>query len=350
MVNKIKASIIGGSGYAGGELLRILNSHPNVEIVQITSRKYNRFPVTIAHPNMRGVTNLKFSDMQELEQCDILFSALPHGKSQEFMEDFFQVADKVIDLGADFRLRNVQDYQNWYGDHTRDDLIKKFVYGVTEVNRENIESSNYVACGGCEATCSILALYPLYKNGLIETDNIIVDAKIGSSAAGASSSRSSHHPERAGVVRSYKPTMHRHTAEIEQDIIRYNKNKVKVHFSATAIEMVRGILVTIQTFLKEDISESDIWKIYRKEYKNEFFIRLINDKSGIYRFPEPKLLQGTNFCDIGIQRDKRSNRLVVVGAIDNLVKGTAGQAVQDMNILFNLDEKTGLRFSGLHPV
>ncbi len=355
MIRKIKVSIVGGSGYAGGELLRLLLGHPNVEIAQVTSRKLNRFPVDIFHPNLRSNTNLKFSKPNDIEECDLLFLAIPNGESQKNIDRYMDLAPRIIDLGADFRIANLDTYQRWYGEHEAPEYLEKFIYGIAEMHREEIRNTNYVSTAGCEATCSILTLYPLFKNNLIEVDRTVIDAKLGSSAAGAKASSSSHHPERAGVVRSYKPTMHRHTAEIEQEmaLVSADTDQVKVHVSATAIEMVRGILVTCHAFLKEEFSEldeRDLWKIYRESYSNEAFIRLVNSKMGNFRFPEPKILEGTNFCDIGLQRDKRSNRVVVVGAIDNLVKGTAGQAIQAMNLMYGFDEKTGLEFTGLHPI
>ena len=346
-LEKIKVSIVGGSGYAGGELLRLLLDHPNIEIIQITSRKYKGFPVTIVNPNLRSFTNLKFTHPDNLKECDLLFLCLPNTTSQRDINKYMGLANRIIDLGADFRLNSIEDYRYWYGEHVNPDLLDKFVYGIAELNREEIRNSNYVACGGCEATCSILTLYPLVKENLIE-ENITIDTKMGSSAAGSKHSKSSHHPERAGVVRSFKPTMHRHTAEVEQELGKFGK--VNINISATAIEMVRGILVTCQVLLNEGISELDVWKSYKKVYKNESFIRIVNDKIGNYRFPEPKVVTGTNYCDIGLQKDIRSNRLVVIGAIDNLVKGTAGQAVQAMNIMYEINEATGLEFSGLHPV
>jgi N-acetyl-gamma-glutamyl-phosphate/LysW-gamma-L-alpha-aminoadipyl-6-phosphate reductase len=273
------------------------------------------------------------------------------------MEDLKQKAPKIIDLGADYRIKNLENYQSWYGDHQNPEFINDFIYGIAELHREEIKKANYVSCGGCEATCSILTLYPLFKNNLIDLDRTIIDAKLGSSAAGGKPGLGSHHPERSGAVRSYKPTMHRHTAEIEQEMSRVLEGQytsensgIKVHVSATAIEMVRGILVTCHAFLREDISELELWKVYKEAYQDERFVRIIQDKIGVYRFPEPKLLEGTNFCDISLEKDKRSNRVVVVGAIDNLVKGTAGQAIQAMNLMFGFGENTALEYTGLHPV
>ncbi|MCA9385204.1 N-acetyl-gamma-glutamyl-phosphate reductase [Candidatus Dojkabacteria bacterium] len=343
----LNVSIVGGSGFGGGELLRILLNHPNITIKQITSQRFNRFPVTLAHPNLRGATQLKFSSVEDLEECDILFLALPNGVSQKNIEVYKKIAPKIIDLGADFRLKDEESYTTWYGTHSAPELLSEFTYGIAELHREELRTSNYVACGGCEATCSILTLYPLVKSDIVKKDSVVIDAKIGSSAAGNKSSSASHHPIRSGCLRSYKPTMHRHTAEIEQELGTELGN---VHVTATAVELVRGILVTVQVFFEEDISEVDLWKLYHSAYQEEPFIRLITDKMGNYRFPEPKLLAGTNYCDIGIEKDQRSNRAVIVGAIDNLTKGTAGQAVQAMNIMHEWDERLGLEFNGLHPV
>lgn len=345
----IKVSIIGGSGYAGGELIRILLGHPKIQIQQVTSRQFVSQPVTLIHPNLRKTTNLVFSDPSNIKPCDLLFVALPNGVSMSMMSKLMKLSLKIIDMGADFRLHNSSIFKDWYKtDHQNPALLKKFVYGIAELHRKEIKKSHYIACAGCEATVSILSLYPLIKNNIIE-NSIIIDAKMSSSQSGLKPTFSSHHPERAGVVRSYMPAGHRHTAEILQELSIYNK-KLNVAISATAIDMVRGLLVTIHTVPKKNILEKDIWRAYRTEYKNEPFIRIIKEQIGNYRYPEPKILQGTNYCDIGFEMDKRTNRLVVIGAIDNLVKGTAGQAVQSMNIMYGYPEITGLEFSGLHPI
>lgn len=346
MAKRIKVSLVGGSGYAGGELLRILLNHPQTAVHQVTSQRFVDEYISIAHPNLRKQTDLRYSSLGELEKCDLLFVALPNKSSAEKMESFMKLSPKIIDLGCDFRLRNPSDYKRWYQwEHPRPQFLKKFVYGVAEIHRKEIKKADFIACGGCEASCSILALFPLAKNGLIKDGQVIIDAKLGSSTAGNKPSLGSHHPERAGCVRSYKPTSHRHTAEIIQEL-EINK----VYVSATAIEMVRGILITAQVFLPKGIEEKDIWKIYRQEYENEPFIRIVKAKTGVFRYPEPKILAGTNFCDIGFEKDPANNRLVVMAAIDNLVKGTAGQAVQAMNIMMGWKETSGLEFPGLHPI
>jgi LysW-gamma-L-alpha-aminoadipyl-6-phosphate/LysW-L-glutamyl-5-phosphate reductase len=345
----INVSIVGGSGYGGGEILRILLNHPLVKVKQVTSRKYNKLPITSVHPNLRKMTNLTFCLPEEITETDLLFLCLPNGESQKLLTKVRDKAKKIIDLGADYRIKNIKEYLKYYGKHENTEYLGQFVYGLSELHRDEIKNSNYVACGGCEATCSILSLYPLLKEGIVDrTKPLIIEGKIGSSAAGAKPGISTHHPERSGCVRSYKATGHRHIAEIKQEV--GFEQDLEVYLSATAIEMVRGILTTAHVFLEDDLSETDILKIYNKYYRHEPFVRIIKTKMGIYRFPEPKIVAGTNFCDIGFEKEKDSRRLVVIGAIDNLVKGTAGQAVQAMNILFGFEETTGLEFTGLHPV
>lgn len=341
----IKASIVGGSGYAGGELLRILLSHPKVKIEQVTSQRFTERLVSVAHPNLRGNIDLVFCELKDLEACDILFVSLPNGRSMDLINKFTLVADRIIDLGADFRLRDYRTFESWYGKkHSQPKMSDKFVYGICELHRSELKKAKFVACAGCEATAVILGLYPLVEEGLLTKDTIIADVKIGSSASGGKANVGSHHPERHGVLRSYKPTKHRHQAEIRQEV------GVNVEISATAVNIVRGILATIHTNLKKGVSEKDIWKAYRKYYKNEPFIRIVKQKRGLYRYPEPKILWGSNYCDIGFEKSSDSNRLVVISAIDNLVKGTAGQAVQAMNVMYGFEESLGLKFGGLHPV
>lgn len=345
----INTSIFGASGYAGGELLRILTGHPKVKIQQATSRQFAGLPVSLVNPNLRKKTELIFSHPDQLKKCDLLFIALPNGESMKYMPKLKNLAKKIVDLGADYRLREQAVFENWYKqEHQYPEMLKKFVYGIVELHRQEIKKSFFVAGPGCEATVSILSLYPLVKHGLIE-GKIIIDAKMSSSQAGLKSTMSSHHPERAGVVRSYMPSGHRHTAEIIQELSPFARG-LDVAISATALDMVRGLLVTIHTVPRSGVTEKEVWKAYRTEYANEPFIRIVKERQGLYRYPEPKILQGTNFCDIGFEMDTVSRRLVVIGAIDNLVKGTAGQAVQAMNLMYGLPEETGLEFPGLHPI
>lgn len=345
----ISVSIAGASGYGGGELLRLLLGHPEVRIQQVTSERLAGKAVSRAHPNLRKVTDLKFSSMSDLEACDVLCFGLPHGETMQRCTELFELGGRIIDLSADFRLRNPADYPLWYGhEHTHPELLDKFVYGLAELHRNEIRDSKHVACTGCLAATAILSLSPLMRAGVIDASRIFVEGKIGSSAAGNSADASSHHPERSGAVRSFKPTGHRHTAEMLQEL-DYGQAP-QIHFSATAIELVRGILVTAQTFVLNECTEKDIWGIYRQAYGNEPFIRIVKERQGIFRYPEPKFLAGTNFCDIGFERDPHSDRLVVMGALDNLVKGAAGQAVQAINLMFGFSETAGLEFPGLHPI
>lgn len=340
----IKAGIVGGSGYSGGELLRLLLFHPEVEITQITSERLAGKFVHNVHPNLRGVTRARFVGIDELESCDVLFLCLPHGSASGRIDAMRALAPRLVDLSADFRLEDPALYQTWYHKpHPRPDLLSRFVYGIPELNREAIAGADSVACAGCNATATILALRPFVRRGLV--DHAVVEVKAGSSEGGNSASDASHHPERSGVVRSYKPTGHRHVAEMIQVL-----GDTPIHFSATSIEMVRGILATCHVFLTEDVSEKDVWKILREDYAAEPFVRIVKERSGIYRYPEPKIIAGSNYCDIGFERDPHARRLVVVSAIDNLMKGAAGQAVQAFNIMHGFDESTGLGFPGLHPV
>lgn len=348
-MDKIKVAIAGGSGYAGGELIRLLLFHPNIEIQQVTSESSYGKIISKVHPNLRGYTNLKFSGLEELEKCDVLFLCLSHAVSMKSIEKFKAIAPKIIDLSGDFRLHDKDEFEKWYKEpHTNPNLLKEFVYGIPELHREKMRTANYISSAGCNATTTILGLYPLFKNKLVELNRTVVEVKVGSSEGGKKSSFSTHHPERSGSLRSYKPTAHRHVAEMIQELSF--GDKIAIHFSATTTDMIRGVLATSHVFLKEELSEKDIWKLYRETYGNEPFVRIVKEREGNYRYPEPKLLAGTNYCDVGFEIDPHSNRLVVISAIDNLMKGAAGQALQAFNIMHGLNEKTGLEFPGLHPV
>lgn len=340
----MKVSIVGASGYGGGELLRLLLDHPRVEVHQATSERNAGKPVTRVHPNLRKRTSLNFCMVKELERVELLFVSLPHTQFMQRFNELSGLADKIVDLSADFRLKDPAAYQKWYGvDHPHPDKLREFVYGNVELHRNEIKSAKYITGAGCNATATILPLWPLFKLGVVDTAlPVIAEAKCGSSEGGNVVSEASHHPERSGCVRSYKPTGHRHISEMEQELGH------PIYFSATSIEMVRGILVTAHLFVKQGTTEKDIWKAYRQVYGDEPFIRIVKEKQGIYRFPEPKILAGTNYCDIGFELD--GIRLVVVSAIDNLMKGAAGQAVHAMNVMCGFEETAGLTFSGLHPV
>ena len=340
----MKASVVGASGYGGGELLRLLLQHPQVEVHQCTSERYVGKPVTRLHPNLRKRTSLKFCSVQDLEKTDLLFTALPHTRCMQKFENFRLLADRMVDLSADFRLKNAAAYSRWYGmEHTQPAILDEFVYGNVELHRQEMKSAKFISGAGCNATATILPLWPLFKQGVVDTAKpVVAEAKCGSSEGGNSASEASHHPERSGCVRSYRPTGHRHIAEMEQELGH------PIHFSATSIEMVRGILVTAHLFVEEGTTEKDIWQTYRQVYGREPFIRIVKERQGIYRYPEPKILTGSNYCDIGFEL--AGNRLVVISAIDNLMKGAAGQAVHAMNVMCDFPETEGLDFAGLHPI
>jgi len=353
----VKVSIIGGSGYAGGELLRLLLGHPQLEVAQVSSESNLGKYVYHVHPNLRGRTGLKFCQAAAIEPCDVLFVALPHGQAQTQIARWAALAPKVVDLSSDFRLRDPAQYARWYGhEHQAPEWIDHFVYGLPELHRAEIRQASFVSGVGCNATATILALYPLLKADLIDRSRgVIVEVKVGSSEGGKRAGDDSHHPARSGVVRSFAPTGHRHTAEIVQELA-LGGPPPEIHFSGTAVEMVRGILATAHAFLKPPagraapLAERDLWKVYRTTYRDEPFVRIVKESQGIYRYPEPKLLAGTNYCDVGFALDEATGRVVAISAIDNLMKGAAGSAVQAMNLMCGFEETTGLDFPGLHPI
>jgi LysW-gamma-L-alpha-aminoadipyl-6-phosphate/LysW-L-glutamyl-5-phosphate reductase len=349
-MKKIKVSIVGASGYAGGELLRILLRHPGVEVAQVTSETYQGQFIKTVLPNLRGYP-LKFSSINDLKKCDVLFLSLPHGIGLQKIEHFKKLAGTIIDLSGDFRLNKKEDYDKWYGfSHTNPGMLTKKILGLPEIYRDEIKKADLIACPGCMSTASILGLYPLIKSGLIDIKKpIIIEAKTGSSGSGNKVNKANLHSERSGVIRSFKPTGHRHSAEIIQELA-INGNNLEIHFSATAIEAVRGILATAQVFLKKGVEEVDVWQAYREFTIDNPFIRIVKETKGNYRYPEPKLLTGTNMCEIGFEKDPDSQRLVIMSAIDNLVKGAAGQAVQCLNIKEGWEEDLGLEKVGLYPI
>jgi N-acetyl-gamma-glutamyl-phosphate/LysW-gamma-L-alpha-aminoadipyl-6-phosphate reductase len=345
----VKVAIAGGSGYTGGELLRLLLAHPEVDVGQVTSESRRGDYVHAAHPNLRGRSALRFSALDDLASCDVLFLCLPHGEAMR-RPGLLDLAPRTIDLSADFRLRDAAGYERWYGaPHAAPDLLGRFVYGLPELHREAVRRASRVSGVGCLATATILALYPLVRTGVVRPDPIVVEAKVGSSAAGNTANPADHHPERAGVLRSFMPVGHRHTAEVEQELT-FDGVRPTVHLSATAVEAVRGVLATAHAFLSAPAEERDLWRIYRECYGAEPFVRLVKERAGIYRLPEPKILAGSNYCDVGFALDAARGRVVALAAIDNLMKGAAGTAVQCMNLMCSLPETLGLEFAGLHPV
>jgi len=343
----ISVSIIGGSGYGGGELLRLLLGHPNVEIKQVTSRSHLGEYVYQVHPNLRKQTQVKFSDPAALEPVDVLFLAQPHGQSQHHIEEYAKLASKVIDLAADFRLRDAGFYKEWYGeDHAAPEWLSKFVYGLPELHREELKTASYVSGVGCNATAGNLALLPLVKADLLDLSSpIFIEIKVGSSEGGAGGNSGSMHSERANVIRTFSAFGHRHTAEVIQEM-----GVKDISLTMTAVDLVRGALATVHATVKEGVANKDLWKAYRAAANENPFIRVVKEQRGIYRVPEPKILAGSNYADLGFELDDKTGHVVAICAIDNLMKGASGSAVQCMNLMMGWDETLGLEFMGLHPI
>jgi len=346
------AGIIGGSGYAGGELLRLLLRHPMVEVSHVTSRRLAGEFVHVVHPNLRGLTSLKFSPLSlsdMVDNCDLVFCATPHGTTKDIASSLLEAGLKVIDLSADYRLKDPSAYPEWYGwEHPHPELLGVSVFGLPELHREEIRDADLVACPGCMAGASILALTPLIMKGFIESDRIVVDAKIGSSGGGSEPTYAGHHPERFGGVRPYRAVGHRHTAEIEQELGLISGSGVKIAFTPHSVNMARGILVTCHAWATRPLEDRDVWKAYRGSYNDEPFVRIVKSKKGLHQLPDPKVVVGTNHCDIGFELDPHTGRLVAFAAIDNIVKGAAGQGVQCLNVMMGLEERTGLELVGFH--
>jgi len=359
-MSKLSCAIIGGTGYTGGELLRLLNGHPFAEATQITSRSRMGEFAHVPHPNLRGtlVGNLQFIQPSDVKPCDVIFLCLPHTEASKQIEHWASLAPTIIDLSADFRLRDQQAYQRWYGEaHPAPAWCEKFVYGLPELTRAELKGAQYASGVGCNATATNLALMPLVKAGLIDWNlPIIADIKVGSSEAGAEGSDASHHPERSGAVRPYAPAGHRHTAEVEQMVKNLRKGSetdvespISIHMTITSIEMVRGAAAAVHVFLKNKAQDKDLWKAFRSCYKDEPFVRIVKSQTGIFRAPEPKILAGSNWGDVGFYLSEDGKKVTLVSAIDNLMKGAAGSAVQCLNVMKGWDERNGLEFTGLHP-
>ncbi|MHA2406972.1 MAG: N-acetyl-gamma-glutamyl-phosphate reductase [Candidatus Ranarchaeia archaeon] len=349
----IKVGVIGASGYTGGDLLRLLIGHPKVKIEFASSRKYVGKFIHSVFPNMRKLINQKFETFtpERARQCDIIFLCVPHTIGMEIASQVYSKNHKlkIIDLSADLRLQDPAVYEQYYTKHTNPELLKLRVTGLPEYHREQIKKANLVSCYGCLSTTTILGLAPIIKSGLVHYENIIVETKVGSSAVGRAFSLSTHHPERMGVVRPYKLTGHRHGAEIEQELGFLSGKKMKIGFSAISTNHVRGVLSVAHVKPQQDLKDKDLWRVYREHYQNEPFVRIVKSAKDLFRLPDPKYVVGSNFCDVGWEIDPHTNRLVVVSALDNLVKGSGGQALQCMNLMFGLEETTGLQFAGPYP-
>lgn len=345
----IKASVIGGTGYAGQELIRILMRHPEVEVVTVGSRSFSGQKFSDVYGSYEKITDLvcEKADIKELaEKSDVVFLALPHGIASKMITDEILKQTKIIDLGADFRLKEINIYEDWYKtEHFNQPLLEEAVYGLCELHREDIKKARLISNPGCYTTCSILSLAPLIKNDLIDVNSIIVDAKSGVTGAGRGTILDLMYSECNETIKAYKIGEHRHTPEIEQELRLLNGKDFNILFTPHLVPMNRGILSLSYASLIKNISLNELQEIYRNFYKDEYFVRVLEN-----RLPETRWVKGTNYCDIGLKIDARTNHVVVVGAIDNLIKGAAGQAVQNMNIIFECEEKMGIDFIADFPI
>ncbi|HEY8186170.1 MAG TPA: N-acetyl-gamma-glutamyl-phosphate reductase [Pyrinomonadaceae bacterium] len=342
--SKLRVAIYGGSGYGGSELLRILLFHPNVEVLFVTANEHAGKSVTEVHRNLFGLTKLIFRqaphDPEALAELDCIFLSLPHGQAMELVPRLPENV-KVIDLSGDFRLRNQVAFEQYYGRaHTAMRMQREFVYGLTEMNREVIRKARLITNPGCFATAALLGLAPLAAKGLI-TGRVIIDAKTGSSGSGATAAANTHHPSRTNSFYAYKPFTHQHLPEIEQELENLGYWTRDLVFMTHSLPVSRGIFASIYLDTKESLSEEQLRSLFGDFYRESFFIRLVRGS------PDINWVKTTNFCDIGFA--SRGERVIVFSVIDNLVKGAAGQAVQNMNLMFGLDEKTGLTFVGTNP-
>lgn len=349
----IKVGIYGASGYMGGEALRILLEHPEVEIAWITSRGDK--PVEYFHKNFYGM-GLKFIKPEEVTPCDLIFSALPTGQIMKQARGLLEKGTKVIDLGADFRLKDRKDWERIYGKaHSDWEIVEEAVYGIPEFHREDIRKARVIANPGCFSSAAILGLAPLVKNGMIDNTKIIVDGLSGTAGAGAETDRAIHHPEIGNNLVPYNVVDHRHTYEIEQELSLIGNTKVSVHFTTTYVPITRGILDICHCFPTVKLGRNELIDLYKEFYKDEFFVKIIDlpkDESASWQYapyPWVAAVSGTNYCHIGLDVDERRGRIVVFCVLDSIGKGGAHAAVQNMNLLFGLEETMGLKRSGLHP-
>ena len=347
--NMIRAGIIGSTGYAGGELVRILTGHKDVEIKWFGSRSYIDKKYASIYQNMFQIVDAVCMDdnMEELaEQVDVIFTATPQGLCASLVNEDILSKVKIIDLSADFRIKDVKVYEKWYGiEHKSPQFIEEAVYGLCEINREDIKKARLVANPGCYTTCSILTAYPLAKEGLIDMDTLIIDAKSGTSGAGRGTKVPNLFCEVNETMKAYGVASHRHTPEIEEQLGYACNKEVVLNFTPHLVPMNRGILATEYAKLTREVSYEEVKAIYDKYYGSEKFIRVL-DKDVC---PETKWVEGSNYVDIGFKIDPRTNRIIMMGAIDNLVKGAAGQAVQNMNLVFGLPEDEGLNLVPMFP-
>ena len=345
----IKAGIIGATGYAGAELVRLLLGHKEVEIKWYGSRSYVDQAYASVYQNMFQLVDEKCLDdnMEAMaDQVDVIFTATPQGLCASLVNENILNKVKIINLSADFRIKDVNVYEKWYGiEHKAPQYIEEAVYGLCEVNREKIKQARIIANPGCYPTCSFLSIYPCVKEGLIDPNTIIIDAKSGTSGAGRGAKVDNLFCEVNENIKAYGVAGHRHTPEIEEQLSYAAGEPVLINFTPHLVPMQRGILVTAYASLKQDVTYEEVQAVYDKYYDKEYFVRVLNKDV----CPQTRWVEGSNFVDVNFKIDPRTKRIIMMGAMDNLVKGAAGQAVQNMNLLFGLDEKTGLQMAPLFP-
>ena len=345
----INVGIIGSTGYAGGELARLLLQREDIKIKWFGSKSYIGRKYSEVFPNVFQITDEKCMDdnIEELaEQADVIFMATPQGLSSSLLNEDILNKTRIIDLSGDYRIKDVKVYEKWYGiTHQSTEFLKEAVYGLSELNREQVKKGRLIANPGCYPTCSALTVYPLLKEGIIDRDSIIIDAKSGTSGAGRGAKGSNLYCEVNENIKAYGVTSHRHTPEIEEQFSLISGHEVKINFTPHLVPMNRGILITSYASLQKDVSYEAVRDIYSDYYNKEYFIRVL--EKGIC--PETKWVEGSNFIDVNFQIDERTNRIIMMGAMDNLVKGAAGQAVQNMNIMFGLEENKGLKLVPIFP-
>ena len=345
----IKVGIIGATGYAGGELVRILMGHKEAEIVWYGSRSYIDQKYADVYRNMFQIVDAKCMDdnIEALaDQVDVIFTATPQGFLASVINENILGKTKIVDLSADFRIKDVKVYEKWYGiEHKSPQFIEEAVYGLCEVNRDKVKGARLIANPGCYTTCSILTAYPLAKEGIIDMRTLIVDAKSGTSGAGRGAKVPNLFCEVNENMKAYGVASHRHTPEIEEQLGYASGENVTISFTPHLVPMNRGILATEYATLKKDVTGEEVKAIYDKYYADEKFVRVLKENE----LPETKWVEGSNYVDINFKIDPRTNRIIMMGAIDNLVKGAAGQAVQNMNLMFGLDEAEGLNLVPMFP-
>ena len=338
----LKVAIVGASGYTGVELIRLLSNHPDVEITAVTSEQSAGKNISSVFPSLAKIFDKTLEPLDAdliAKKADLIFTALPHQKAMDVVPHFLKAGKKVIDLSADFRIKDAATYGTWYEEHKAPELLKEAAYGLPELHREEIKKARLIANPGCYPTSAILALAPLLKNGLIAPETIVIDSKSGVSGAGRSATQDTHFPEANEGFKAYKVGEHRHTPEIEQELSLLANSPVIVSFTPHLLPVNRGILSTVYASVKKDMDEDFIIGLYNKFYGKERFVRVYQKGS----FPNISNVRGSNFCDIGVRLDKRTGRVVIISAIDNLVKGASGQAVQNMNIMYGFPEDTALK-------